>query len=231
MISQQDRDRILDMLGRLDGYPEPNYAKVEKITGVKRATLRKWVYRDRKRGVVERNSGTEGTDLAPVSMDDHDPRVPAVRVPALEALLEGATLQEAADAANVGRATVWRWTQEPGFKAALHERLAQIQQHAMIRAVAMREAAADGLMYHLRAPDQMDVGDLRSIFFAACDRTGLPKTEHQHITQGIEEALHDPVELARRIVDAYPRAVQLLRAHDEWDEEESRSVIDLEDLD
>lgn len=45
---------------------------------------------------------------------------------ALTALLEGATVPEAAKRAGVARGTVWRWLQEPQFSAAL--RLAESQQ-------------------------------------------------------------------------------------------------------
>tara|TARA_Y100000310_G_scaffold236109_1_gene239272 strand:- start:498 stop:800 length:303 start_codon:yes stop_codon:yes gene_type:complete len=94
--------------------------------------------------------------------------------------------------------------------------------------IIMRDQAGEALLLQLRDAEGMDTSDLRMIFFAACDRTGLPKTEHQHITQGISEAVQDELELARRIVSVYPQAVVLLRAAGEWDEEESMSIIDVE---
>jgi hypothetical protein len=74
-----------------------------------------------------------------------EPVIPSLTAPqetAITSLLAGQSATEAAAAAGVNRSTLWRWTKDPMFEAALnrrkreifeqaHSRLAQIAQDAL----------------------------------------------------------------------------------------------------
>jgi hypothetical protein len=189
MISQQDRDRILDMLGRLDGYTEPNYAKVEKITGVKAGTLRQWVYRDRQRNGV--------TDMTDIRQGSDDLRVDAHQVRAIDVLVrEGESATEsAALAAGVTSRTVRQWKHDPGFRAKLRE------DQATYRATmleGMREHALMVLEKLEGKLDEMSARELLTYLPILTDRTGLPRTERvEQATVQLDLTAHSSADLAR----------------------------------
>jgi len=91
---------------------------------------------------------------------------------ALELVLAGRTLPEVGEELGVNRSTVWKWTQDPGFAAELH-------QARVSRAGALQEAvgaaALDALRY-LRAVLDDDTAPSGVRVRAACavlDRAGL----------------------------------------------------------
>jgi DNA-binding MurR/RpiR family transcriptional regulator len=70
---------------------------------------------------------------------------------AIAALLSNPTIEEAAKAAGIGSATLWRWLQDAGFKAeyrrarreAMEQAAAQLQQASSAAVRALREVVED----------------------------------------------------------------------------------------
>ena len=70
----------------------------------------------------------------------------AKKTRAMLAMLESPTLKEAASAARVGETTLWRWSQEPEFKAAYME----ARREAVKQAIAHLQSATGEAVTCLR---------------------------------------------------------------------------------
>jgi len=170
-LTTEQRDQILDMLGRREGYPDPDYAAVEYNTGVKRATLRSMVRRARARNGTARHDGTRGANIASASPDVRvDPR----QKTAAEAIASGATREQAAELAGVSERQVYRWQKDPGFEAYRADKADEWRDGQL---EGLRRAAAEALDRLLAEVPEMSVDQLQRLTVMALDRAGVPKTE------------------------------------------------------
>jgi hypothetical protein len=86
-------------------------------------------------------SADETTTLSPAISEELAPKQSI----ALNALIAGKRIHEAAAAAGVNRRTLTRWLQSPVFRAALNYELQQITQQTAIRSAGVTNHALDAL--------------------------------------------------------------------------------------
>ena len=186
-----ERDRILDMLGRRQGYTDPiPYARVVASTGILRGTLRSMVRRDRRRMRADpahpghaTAHATGETASTPGTMVCNDPRLDGRQAVAVEALAVGCSVVEVARLAEVDPSTVHRWRREPGFLAALED--ARGSYAELVRSW-LRSLALRGLADLDSKIASMDAGELRRVVEMALDRTGHGKSQTVEHAGGVE---------------------------------------------
>lgn len=110
---------------------------------------------------------------------------------AIDALLEGKTQEEAAEAAGVTRVTVWSWLKDPEVQGALLEQTRVIHRHVIARLVGSLDRAIDTLQ-------------------AGCDGDANA-TQVRSATALIQNAvmLNEAIDQEARIQDALERLARL----------------------
>ena len=195
-ITTTERDQVLDILGRRDGYPDPDYAKAERLTGIKRSTLRSMVARDRQRNATGRDNGTGRADPADPAWDV---RVDERQIAAVDVLAKGGTVATAAGAAGVSERTVYRWQSEPAF-AAYHADMAEQWREGT--QTALRRLATEALSKLLERVPDMDDQQLRMTAQLALDRTGQGTSSNLNLSGGIDLTARPERQLSDEELDA-----------------------------
>lgn len=200
-LTPEQRDQVLDMLGRREGYPEPDYQGVSARVNRPVSSLRSMVHRDKKRNGTQRDA-TGRADLPPGS---GDVRVTEKQAVAAGVIAAGGTRADAAEAAEVSERQVYRWQQDPGFEAYRADRAAEWRDGQL---EGLRRAAAEAIEKLLEKIPDMTVDQLQRLAVMALDRTGVPKTERvesANLNVNVEPDLTDE-ELEERLRRAEERA-------------------------
>ena len=239
-LTGAERDRILDMLGRREGYPAPiPYSVVVTKTGAPRSTLRGMVHRDRRRLEADPAhpahgmgrtlpDGTGETASTPAAMVCNDPRLDGRQAVAVEALAVGSSVVDAAELAGVNPSTVHRWRQEPGFLAALDDAREDYSDQIRSR---LRYLVVRGLAELGDKIPTMKVMELIRTVEMALDRTGFAKGQCVEHSSGVAVNPYADVsteELQSRLRRAQGRKEQADRLVNLTDEELDAEIAELE---
>ena len=195
------RDQVLDILGRRDGYPDPDYGKALRLLerhGVSksRSALRSMVARDKERNGTQRDDGTGRTDPPGTAKDV---RVDERQIAAVDVLARGGTVTAAAGAAGVSERTVYRWQDEPAFAAYRADMAEQWREGTQTALRRLATEALNGLLE--RVPD-MDDQQLRMTAQLALDRTGQGTSSNLHLSGGIDVSARPEKRLTDEELDA-----------------------------
>lgn len=130
-----------------------------------------------------------GSDLEPIAL--LKPR----QITALEALLSGATVKEAAEEAGVHRSTVHRWQRRNlAFRAVYNRRLLELQQSAVTRVHQMVHSALDQLEEDLAAGELSSSEALRFLESAGFLSGTMPEPGPVSVDAMLHEAVDRLVE-------------------------------------
>lgn len=84
------------------------------------------------------------------------------QIRAIEALLDGQTITEAAETAGVARQTLTRWLRQPVFKQALNEAMTEALNDLSCRLVGLGDSAANSLQKVLKSATARDADQIRA---------------------------------------------------------------------